>query len=407
MPSPLALAAALTWTGTLVELRAVLRHPTPALRAYWCVLLLLSLAITVQMPTVYRWTDALLGYPNVARLLSNAAVVLALGSILIAVSYALVAEPHGRRLRRAAAVEMAGAPAAMTALFFWTGPLPQALDLRHHYAVPGITAYRLVYLAAAGSGFTTATLIWLHRARHSPTRRLRLAFALMTLGGGLGVLYVGNEAATLAAALGREPALSWDRVLVSDVLVALAILSLVLGATASRWLNLADELRAHRASVRLGLLWRELGAAQPEAMLLPERPRWRELLEVPGAGFRLTRRVVEIRDACVLAGERAGPGAVAAAEEVARTLHLPPAEAAALAEAVRLRLALRPPEHLPPAPDGHARAPSGAALLREADPEEGDLWGEVDYLVRVSRHLQGSRPLREALDRLAWQESGA
>jgi hypothetical protein len=122
------------------------------------------------------------------------------------------------------------------------------------------------------------------------------------VGGGLGLAYAAHEGLRVVAQrLGLGDPLAGSD-LPTELLVAGSIGLIVVGSTLPAWgprvgipalHRWAGQYRAHR---RLYPLWRALVRATPEIALVPPPSALADALAVRDLGFRLYRRVIEIRD---------------------------------------------------------------------------------------------------------------
>ncbi len=217
---------------------------------------------------------------------------------------------------------------------------------------------------------------------------MRVGLRLSAAGGALGLGYVVNKAAFVAL---RALSLSYpgDVQLVSDTLLAGAVLLLVVGSTMPAWgprvglPQLCRWLDEYRAYWSLYPLWRALYHSNPEIALVPAASRVGNALAVRQLGFHLYRRVIEIRDGVLALRGHFDPRVADAARERGRAAGLVDEDLQALVEAEILSAALKakeqglPPAETPPPPD-----PSGGH----------DLPSEVSYLQKVARYYaEGAR----------------
>jgi hypothetical protein len=287
----------------------------------------------------------------------------------------------------------------MLVLFFSAGPLSETWNFWEYYHLGTVAAYRLTYLTYMVVSAAMVTGLWSRYAFASDALELRVSFALMTTGGVSGLGYLANDAGVVFGALGWHPFSWWGDTGLSDLLISLAIILVVAGAMMPVWGRVVQAVRAHLAFLRLRGLWLQLRAACPTVALLPERPLWKDALNLGDASFRLHRQVVEIRDATYALAAFAHPRSRRVASEIAASLCLHPEDQLALEEAARLQTGL----------ESLRRGKSEEARRADDRPEpvhhvkvgrEG-FWGEVSHLTRVAKHVAGSAAMRATLHRLA------
>src|SRR5579859_89526 len=139
--------AILPWAAVVYKLPSLYRAPRDVGRqSLWLTLLFLSLAATALVPPIYAGIDHLLGYPNVARLLSNSLTLCTCWSVLRFLAH-LSGVGAGGRETRWTALMLGVALLVMAGLFLTAPVLPEALDFPDRYAAaPHVLEYRLVYL---------------------------------------------------------------------------------------------------------------------------------------------------------------------------------------------------------------------------------------------------------------------
>lgn len=320
--------AALIWAAVVYRLPALYRNPrNPAVRAYCLILVSLALALTLVAPPVYLAVDRAAGIPNLATLLKHS---LALVSAWMVQTFLLhVNYPGAARHRvRTRGLVLAGALALMTVLFGLAPVDQETLDFTSHYAdIHFIQEYWLVFLAYLGFALVNLTQLTWRYGGLSDRVSLRIGLRLTAAGGALGLGYVGNKAAyiTLRALDLPYPA---DVQLVSDTLLTSSVLLLVVGSTMPAWgprvglPRLCRWLDDYRAHWRLYPLWRALYDSNPEIALIPTSSPVANALAVRQVGFRLYRRVIEIRDGLLALRRYFDPRVADAARERGRATGL-------------------------------------------------------------------------------------
>jgi hypothetical protein len=134
---------------------------------------------------------------------------------------------------------------------------------------------------------------------------------------------------------------------------------------------------AYRNLRRLYPLWAALYAATPGIALDPPSSRMIDRFRLRDVQLRLYRRVIEIRDGRLALAVHLDPGVIARERAQALSVGLSPVDADAAGEAAALLVALQQPDRVP-ADGPPPPSPDHSATLPE----------EVDWLLRVARHLQ-------------------
>jgi hypothetical protein len=373
---------AILWAGVVGKLPALRQQPdNRALRAYWLSLLALALAVTVLLPPVHLALDATTGVANIARLLGHG---LALASACAAQAFLLYssypeAAARPRVRRRAWALVATLAP--MATLFGLGQVHHETLDFigRYGTATP-ILVYWLLFLAYLGLALVDVVRLAWRWAGLTDRAVLRLGLRLTGAGAGTGLLYVGYDLLFLAASQLDRAHLLGDQPLITQALIAAAVVLIVLGSTMPAWgprvglprlLRWASRYRAHR---RLYPLWRRLCQAVPEIALVPPPAPWRDALALRNLDFDLHRRIIEIRDARLALRPYLRPQVADTAARLGRLAGLDSEELRAVVEAASLAAAVEAKAQGWPA--------TGARTL--AAPGGADLESESSWLVRVA-----------------------
>jgi hypothetical protein len=298
---------------------------------------------------------------------------------------------------------VAGAPAAVGA----------AVGLAD---APLILAYRLTYLAYLSVGLFAVVRRCARYARLTGRPAVALGLRLCAVGGAIGLVYAGHEAAYALlrrAGAGYPLAGVVDPGQLRNVLIVAALAPLLVGSTLPAWgerVGLGAALAAlgrwadaYRAYRRLYPLWRDLVRATPEVALQAPPPPALDALTWRDLRLRLYRRVIEIWDgrlalrpyldaAVADAARRAcRAGGVAAPEEPYVV------EAAALAAGVRAK-AGQLPAHAPAALPLDDRA----GETGERSTPGASLDGDVDVLGRVARCYRTSPIVRAVVAQAEW-----
>lgn len=154
-----------------------------------------------------------------------------------------------------------------------------------------------------------------------------------------GILYLAERRVELGYAV-RD-------VLASTTLGAVSVTLVVIGATMPAWGSRVGIPSAYRwldrrrACRRLYPLWRDLCRAAPDIALDAVPSGLADALVVQDLGFRLYRRVVEIRDGRLAVGTHLPPGVAEHAESMGRDAGLTGNKLHAVVEAGCLRAAIQ------------------------------------------------------------------
>jgi hypothetical protein len=387
--------AAVTLGAAVYKGRLLRRAGRPPGLVVFCRFLLsLGLAFVFLAPSAQAVESLLV--PNLGRLLSNTATLVAAFSVLSMLLH--LHHPHEQaapriRPRRAALV---AAVAVMAALFLSTptttaGVRPSGGFGELVASRPTLGVYVLVYSAYLGVALVDLMrLAWRYSGQVAHRRHLRRGLRVVAVGCALGMVYVVEKALSVV--------LTWAGIVVlpngevrctspltpagcafSVALPAVAVLVIVAGATLPAWAPvLAAPVRWARdwaAYRELGPLWNAVRAAAPDVVLAvgPPATHW-----PGGIRFRLYRRVIEIRDGCLATRALREPAVVEDATRRAVHAGRSGYELHAAVEAAVLSDAL-------------TRARAGQApnadfvQVGEVDPDPADLTAEVEWLRRVAR----------------------
>jgi hypothetical protein len=347
--------AALTLLAAGYKARGLRRSQPPAALAPLCVFLITSGLACICLASATQRFENLL-YPNLGRLLGNITTQVgafaALAMIITLSHPPTVTAPMVRR--RFAIITLA--IVAMAALFLAT-PLPPVIgDFGAYYAAhPTLVIYNLIFIAGLGIALGEMLVVSWRYARHAGHRKhLRRGLRTICAGALIGLIYLAEKAlfvATSAAGL-TPPVPGHDTECVSPItplgcafavlLPTLAALTIAVGATLPAWGPILDTpgqwwwyLRTYR---RLRPLWAAMHQAMPQlALPLPHRIKAYFPHEL---AFQLYRRVIEIRDGCLLLRPYRDPDVALAANTEARKAGLDGTELDATVEAVELATAL-------------------------------------------------------------------
>lgn len=370
----------LCWGAVLYRLPAVLRKRSDrALRAYWVTVVCLASAVTVLVPG-YGTINDLLGRPNAARLIGHSLALCAACSVQGFFLHVHDPAEAVASARRRIAV-LGAALSLMTALFLLAPVGQETVDFTTRYATaPFVLEYWLVFLGYLGLALATVMRSSWRYAKLAEHVSLGLGLRITSAGGLLGLGYVVNQAVyVLLEAVGaRYPGPVEE---VSETLLAVSTLLLIGGSTMPSWgpragvPNLVMTIRRYRYHRSLGPLWRSLHRSAPEIALGPQPGPIIDAVNPLHLTFRLRRRVIEIRDGCLVLQRYVNGDVLQRARGDGRELGLTAEELTAYVEARALAEGQRRRE---------ADEPPGAGV-RTADVSEGDLDAEVAHLVQVGR----------------------
>ena len=394
------------WAAALYKLYPHIRwrrELTPAQRELVVTLACLALGAVLLLPAVYQWIGDALGVPNLARPLANG-----LGLIACFTGQSLFvrlteSENTARRVIRLYALALLALLALLAAFFVAASPslTESAIDFTQRFADnPYVLAYRVVYMLGFGlSAANISRLAWRYGKLSAANPSLQLGLLLVTFGGIAGLLYALQDVGYL---IGHRVGLFYPRqesVLLTQVLVFLSAASFTIGSTLPEWGNwvgvpaLHRWLWQYRSLRRLYPLWRALYEATPEIALTGSVSPLQDVLDLRDLGFRLYRRVVEIRDGA-LALRPYRPDWV---EDLARSLcernRVPREDAPLVIEAACLAAAIELKRlNTKVAQSAHEPQASGQG--------GADLASEVAILEGLALHFRRSEVVRTALSEL-------
>lgn len=358
----------------------LLRDPrSPTRRALVAMLACLAWAPLVNTPFVYVRFDALVGVPNLARLIAHYGII----GFAVSVQMLLLHWTVERPPLRSTWIRLSAVATAVVAMavFFVLAPLDVSLtsDFTARYGnAPYMAAYMLVYL-----GYFVVALVDILRLswRFTGLTRqpfLRIGLRLVSYGAVFGLAYCLEKGFYVAARnAGYEPFPADVQEQMSPLLTGPGCVLMLIGFTIPSW---GPRVSAGRAWVqrlrtyrKLYPLWKILYEATPEIALDPEQAHRGSVRDVE---YRLVRRVVEIRDGWLALrpyfDARVAREAAAGSDRQGRDQDA--VHAAVLAAAVRAKARDEKP-----------------AELYTADPQGGtDIAEETAQLLRIARQLRPS-----------------
>ncbi|MEU8774426.1 MAB_1171c family putative transporter [Streptomyces sp. NPDC048606] len=368
LPSVLAL-----WAAVLLRAPGALRSPEQ--RGLWLAVATAAAAMTLNLPAVVAYAMSRdPGYAHSVGLVRNVIGVLSAGAVL----YFVAAATRGPRLRLASCAGTAAWLATLLTLDL-AAPAHGPHTIGSAGAPVPSLSYWLVLVSAHLVANTICVRVCWRYSRRTESRGLAAGLRLFGLGTALAGLFW--FAFLLKALFGTTWAMPALPLLMNlhGLLRAAAILVPTLFTLRRTTADIATAWR-------LWPLWRDLVQAVPHVVLSePRTGRVLELLWPPVPRDLLVyRKVIETRDAILILGEYAAPGATERARSHVAGSGIPePRRAAAalacvLKEARQAKLAGRTGV---PGPTPGLELP---AEIR-ASGEGGDLEGEARFLVDVAR----------------------
>lgn len=393
----------LLWATAVFKLPALRRNPgDPGLRAYCLTIVSFAMAFTVLAPSVYDAIDRLAGIPNLARLLANSLGLVTCWSVQAFLTYLSKPADQARAEIRRMGWALAGCLILMT-LFFAAAPVDQeAVDFSGRYGdAPFVLEYRLVFLSYLGlAAANVARLSW-RFAGIADRPSLQLGLRVVALGGIVGLVFVAHEGLYVIA---NRTGLGYpipNPALVTQILAGIFAMLVVTGSTMPAWgpragIPLLYRWMSHYRSLRrLYPLWRALFQANPEITLFPPPSPLADALALHDLGFRLYRRVVEIRDGLLALRPHVDPRVAEITRTLCREAGLAHEEVPAVVEAASLAFALRAKEKGRPISQGIVTPELLGGI---------DLDTEVAVLERVARYHRHSTIVEMAVAQLEQED---
>ncbi|MDQ6670671.1 MAG: hypothetical protein M3069_07945 [Chloroflexota bacterium] len=375
----------LAWAAVVYRLPVLWRSAeTPGLRAHWFAHLALAVALAFLFAPFYLAFDAVVGVANLARLLAHASVLISAWCVQTYFAYLALPRDRARATSTRGGVLLLSALLLLGLFFHLANVGEDAIDFTGHFAsAPFVLEYRLIFLAYLG--WSMVILITLAR-RYAPLARARpalfLGLHLLALAGWVALAYVIHEGGWAVSRRLNLPYPVPQPEFWKEVLVAVSIGLLLIGATLPAWGPRAgvpamyEWATRYMACRRLYPLWRDLCIGVPDVALVPPTPMIFDALAVRGMELRLTRRVIEIRDGRLALRTSVPPGVAENTRRQCRDARLsvhqeqPTVEAACLAAALEARkLGWYPtsPDVMPGAPGARDLGGEVAQLLRLAE----------------------------------------
>lgn len=383
-----AVAAWVAFLYKAIGLRKDIQAPLVALCASFASL---AMAYTLSVPVVSAGVDVALGVQNLAAFGIQASFV----SYSAATQVLLLLWAHSRneatpRILWRVALLMA-AVAVMASLFLAAGIRQRAPHfLLTHVGNPLIAAELLFYVIALAVGLGGMLRMSLRYARHAGRTWLRHGLRATALGAGVHLGYCATRLVDIVLVrVGGDPA-SLEALV--PLCAGTGSLLVVYGLTVPAW---AQRLAAPTRWARrcwtyhhLRPLWTELYRTFPEIALDPPRSHLLDRFAVTDLGFRLNRRVIEIRDGQRTLRAWEDPEQVRQVLREAENAGLTGISLRATVEAAALAHALQARSSGLPGAESAANRTAPAAP--EPETNGGGLATEASYLALVSRAFASS-----------------
>lgn len=310
----------------------------PKQRTVWRIFLAFAVIKTVALPPVAGAVQDVLG-TNADTLLQHLLAIAAGVNLLRFVAFITGRRPNSRQVLLGL-----GVATTLVALFAMAshgihGSAEHLLAQRE--TNPVVIAYWMLLEAYLGTVLCTGGLLIWRVSRASPTNLLRVGLWLMCAGAAINALFaVYKSAYILANAAGvRMP--TELVAAISDRMLPVSGLLIVSGVVLPTWTVVRELIAIHRSMRALAPLWHTMRTTFPQVILyVSERlPSADGLLAT--ARLRLYRRLIEIRDGMLELRQYAPPATPGEALEYLAAQGIHGRQAAVLAEACWIEVALR------------------------------------------------------------------
>ncbi len=379
------------WAAVLCRLPTALRRwHEPLVRFFFLGLLGLSLALTLDHPSSYRWVDRLCHLPNAANLLTYGTGLSAGWCAHAFLLHSGHSAATARRLTRRSRYILLAMLTVMIGCYV-AGPAHQTENPNFGTSYdpgPAAAGYWLAALTYVTFMLSQVAQYCWRFARVADRLQLRLGLQAVAVGAAMNLLHFiyqyGPYLLVPALHSGRwqligysvSEALNWVALLGTGLMMAGAVLP-----AWSRYLRLDQARRwlgRHRRHRQLRPLWADLTGRAPSSGARPGLAGGSVGdLALRQLELRAGSRVSDIRDALVALRPYASPASVATARRQGQARGLCGLELAAAVDGAAVRSALQ-------ALHGGA-SPAGATADFGTDGGE-DLDSELDYLFLVARH---------------------
>lgn len=303
------LGPAVFWLAAAFKARRV---ADPGQRPVTLALLSFAVALTLDVGPVYLAVDRLIGYPNLTNLLEHAFGLLGVFFLLTFLEQ-VSGRPTWTRLRTAAVVAVLVVSAV---LFFAASPRPEAAEFTRTFGdLALVKAYWMVTIAYFGLCLAALLRLALGHARRAHRREVRVGFTAVGAGVIVGVVYSLLKLAELHFDGNTNNLELLDNValVAGGTLIGVGFLYPVAVSSVDEFRRTA---RARLLLVRLRPAWREAIASRP-GVVLGRAPSLGADLVGRDPSFRLYRRLIEVQDAALEAGEVLAPSVKALLQDAA------------------------------------------------------------------------------------------
>lgn len=396
--------ACVVWLGAIYKLVRTKRGApgTAASYALVCCLAALAIALTLQVTFVYGAIEALTGRTDVGSLIAVPLVIA--GTCAYQVLMVFINDPHAsarRRVRPRVTTAAVAAAAATTALALSSAARPGAQAATED---PFGSAAVVLYCGYIGFGAFDVSRLALRFTRLGDRNLLRLGLYMVSAGAYMAGLYAAAKIVFVVLVTISGPELLTIQYAVTWPMIVIGALLTSIGSTLPSWGQWARMERPaawfsrYISYLTLYPLWWSLYQATP-TIALDTRSRWADRFVPTDINYRLTRRIIEIRDGLLLLRPYYHPAATRLAERLAAEHGVNPTERAATVEAAEIAMALAAKEA------GLAATDATAADLEYTEPGEQTATGyarisdEGASLRRTTHAFCHSPVVRSARDR--------
>ncbi|ALG07085.1 MAB_1171c family putative transporter [Kibdelosporangium phytohabitans] len=310
----------------------------PKQRAVWRIFLAFAVIRTIALPPVTGAVQDVLG-ANADTLLQHLLAIVAGVNLLRFVAYITGRQPTRYQVLLGLSVALALVGLFALAGHGIHGSAEQLLAQRD--TNPAVIAYWMLLEVYLGTVLCTGGLLIWRVSRASPTNLLRVGLWLMCVGAAINAVFaVYKSAYILANAAGLRMPTELVAA-ISDSMLPLSGLLIVSGVLLPAWTVVRELVGLHRSMRALAPLWHTMRTTFPQVILyVSERlPIADGVLAT--ARLRLYRRLIEIRDGMLELRQYVPPGVHGEAVEYLATQGIHGHQAAVLAEACWIEVALR------------------------------------------------------------------
>jgi hypothetical protein len=385
--------ALFAWAFVLSGVRRLssLRHD-PERLAVWLMFLAFALTFTVGSSPLRRHLDGFGGIKEFSTWLAQSLVVTY--SVAALALLQLWNYERTQALRRiAVSTGAVGAVLVSMAVLFFLSNRVHAGDhaFVHWYASSAyFDAYLIIYLLTFGATNIEIARLCLRFARLMTVSWLRTGLRATALGALISLVYVADRLTDLVVAHFGVNLAAWDPL--PEAGASIGSMLIMLGMTMHMWgpsaSGLAKRYRRLRAYRKLRPLWKALYTRDPGIALdIPSfgLARWRSIaLLLRDLDYRVSRRVIEVRDGVLALRPYIDEDIVRTAREGAVRVGVPADELEAAVEAAEISAALDRSEEAEVQRDA-----SAVPVVMNTAPE--DLDAELTWLSTVAKYFKAAR----------------